>query len=56
MFRRCITYDETRFNWPAQYPDLNNIKSIRRCIKIKLSRDIDKIGNRSDLVETVTRI
>ena len=45
-----------KFNWPAQSPDLNIIENIWRCIKIKLSREIDTIENRSDLVNAVTRI
>ena len=45
-----------KFNWPAQSPDLNIIENIWRCIKIKLSREIDTIENRSDLVNAVTRL
>ena len=46
----------SKFNWPAQSSDLNIIENIWRCIKIKLSREIDTIENRSDLVNAVTRI
>lgn len=37
-----------KFNWPAQSPDLNIIENVLRCIKIKLSREIDNIENRDD--------
>lgn len=45
-----------KFNWPAQSPDLNIIENVWRCIKIKMSREIDNIKNRDDLVAAVTRI
>ena len=47
---------DPKFNWPAQSPDLNIIENIWRCIKIKHSRKIDTIENRSDLVNAVSRI
>ena len=66
QWQKVIFSDETqvvigqnnsvKFNWPAKSPDLNIIENIWRCIKIKMSRKIDTIENRSDLVNAVTQI
>lgn len=45
-----------RMTWPAQSPDLNIIENVWRCLKIQLSRKVDEIDSRQDLIDTFTHL